>query len=252
MRAIVFNRPSRTRVYAWDCIHVAPNPPRAGQVTRLTFPMVNPGPKPVVVERLDVWIPPFGIGVRGEQLPPLGPVTLAADPDHIEELATEWVPTEAGHRCVRATIHVQNSAPIHVGRNLDVIEATADEREWRVPFRLGNPEPVAAPIVLRTRGNDPNGDLLEAVVHAGARELPLGRPVWLEPEEELAAELVLRASHAEALDHWRALEGYLHGRLLDGIQVTVRRPALATPPATDDGSDYVAVREHVEELVAVG
>lgn len=224
MQAIIPHVPARSRPYAWGSITVDPDPPRVGQITRIGFPLANPGPDEVIVERIEVSVANFGIGVRWETLPPLGPIHLPADPAHIEHAAVEWTPQQGGHRCVRAAIHVRGMAqPCQVGRNLRVIEAEAGEDDWRVPFLLGNPERVPAPIMLHLGGSAPEN--LDATVLIAGRAVPLDQPIWLKPREEVEAVLLLHARGGDALNQLRTLEGTIHGRLIDGIQVTVRRPA---------------------------
>lgn len=229
MQAIVPHVPARSRPYAWGSITVDPDPPRVGEMVRIGFPLANPGPDDVVVERIEASVARFGIGVAWEKLPVIGPLRLPADPGHIEHVTVEWVPQEGGHRCVRASIYVKGMAqPCLVGRNLQVVEAAATEEDWRVPFRLGNPERMAAPIVLRLGGNDLTALAGTVLVHG--RQVALDEPIWLEPHEEVDAVLVLRARTDSALSHLRTLEGTMFGRLVDGIQVTVRRPAHTVMP----------------------
>lgn len=224
MQAILPHVPARSRPYAWASITVDPEPPRVGEMVRIGFPLANPGPDDVLVKLIEVSVARFGIGMPWEKLPPIGPFQLPGDPTHIEHATVEWTPQEGGHRCVRAAIHVKGIAqPCQVGRNLQVIEAKAEEEHWRMSFRLGNPERVAAPMMLRVGGNDPAA-LAVSVLLAG-RPVPLDQPIWLEPREEVEAEMLLRARTDAALSHLRTLEGTIAGRLIDGIQVTVRRPA---------------------------
>lgn len=224
MQAIIPNRPARSRPYAWGSITVNPDPPQVGEKTFLGFPLANPGPDEVVVKRIDVRVAPFGIGIPWEKLSPIGPFRLPADPDHVELATLEWTPQSGGHRCVRAEIHVKGSrTPYSVGRNLQVIEACADEDQWSVSFRLGNPGHVAAPIVLTMGGNDLAA--LDASVRVNGRQVAAGEPLWLRGREEVEAELVLRAISVNALAHIRTVEATSFGRFIDGLQVTVRRPA---------------------------
>ncbi len=226
MQAIIPHVRSRSHPYAWGCISVNPDPPRVGEVTRITFPLLNPGPDDQTVERIEVRVAQFGIGVQWEQLAPIGPFALPADPDRVVEASVEWTPTAGGHRCVRAQVYVAGLAePCTVGCNLHVIEAAADERTWSVPFRLGNPEPERAPIVFQIGGNNPA--TVGAAVRVAGRVVPLDQPLWLGPGEEVEAELVLRAQLDGALNTVRTVEAWVHGHLIDGIQVTVRRPAAA-------------------------
>ncbi len=224
MQAIIPNRPARSRPYAWGCISVNPDPPSVGGMTTLTFPLANPGPDEVIVERIDARVALFGMGVQWEHLPSAGPFHLPPDPRHVEQAAIEWVPRVGGHRCVRATIRVKGMEEVcEVGRNLHVIEAAAEEEFWRVPFRLGNPERHRAPILLRFGGND--APAIDVLVRVGEQVVPLDRPIMLRPEEDVQAEMLLRARTDAALHHIRTVEALIEGRMLDGIQVTVCRPA---------------------------
>lgn len=223
MRAIVPTQRARVRPYTWGEVLVNPDPPRAGEETRISFPLTNPGPGEVVVERIDVRIAEFGMGLRGEQLPPAGPVILPPDPERIETVVFTWTPERAGHRCVRAELRVRNAPSLYVGRNLDVIQANATDELWRVPFRLGNPSRKAAPIVVRVGGEGAMHDLEAAV---WARGQLAHRPIWLGPREEVDATLELRAAAGPEVEAVRTVEAYHGDRLIDGIQVTLWRPAL--------------------------
>lgn len=238
MKPIVPNhRPAHARPYAWGNIEVNPDPPRVGEVTRISFPLANADSGELVVEQIDVRIAAFGMGVPWEQLDPIGPFVLPPDARHVEEATVEWIPTQGGHCCVRAYIHVRDlSAPLMVGRNLEVIQAGERESEWRVPFRLGNPNAARAPIVLQVGGND-TMTMTETAVRIAGRIVAPGQPVWLEPGETVEGELLLAALPGPALDTVHTVEAYAGGRLIDGIQIEVIRPALIerqTWPATDD------------------
>lgn len=230
MKAIIPNQPTRSRPYAWGSITVNPDPPRVGEATEIVFPLANPGPDDLIVERIEAKVALFGIGLEWESLPRIGPYRLPADPQRIEQASLTWIPTTGGHRCVRASIYVKGlRQPCQVGRNLHVIEATADEDSWTVPFYLGNPEGARAPVLLRAGGNDRAA--LEASVRIRDRVVPLDQPIWLDAHEQVEAALLLRARVGDPLAHLRTLEATIHGRFIDGIEVTVHRPAaVATKP----------------------
>lgn len=252
MQAIIPNRPLRVRSYAWDSVTVNPNPPRVGEMTRIGFPLANPGPGEMMVERIEVSVAAFGMGVPWEHIGTLGPISLPPNPRHVEEAFVEWTPTHGGHRCVRAQIHVRGERSLLVGRNLDVIEAGADESSWRLPFHLGNPERQRAPIVLRMETED-DAAALHAMVRVGARMVRAGQPIWLEPGEVVPAEMRLAAAPGPALAAVQRVEAWIGERLIDGIQVTVSRPAMTNSRvvmAPDDMS--VAAMIPSRELVAAG
>jgi hypothetical protein len=228
MHAIDPNRPAAVRPYAWYSVSVDPDPPRAGEVTRIGFPLVNTGPDELVVERIEPRIATFGMGMPWEDLDPIGPFHLPPDPRHVERVSVEWTPASVGHRCVRASIHVRGrSAPLTVGRNLDVIRAGAHESGWRVPFHVGNPGREPAPIELRVDG-EAEVALQAALRLVGGRPLA-ERPLLLRPGEAVAVDLGLFAPPGAALDAVRRVEAYIGDRLIDGIEVRVLRPALVAP-----------------------
>src|SRR5262249_7108234 len=101
-------------------------------------------------------------------------------------------------------------------------EAQANQETWTLPFRLGNPERVAAPLLLHLDGNDMPA--IAGTLRISGREAPLDRPIWLEPGQVVEAALVLRAQTEARLNHVRTREATVCGKLLDGIEVIVRRP----------------------------
>jgi hypothetical protein len=238
MNPIVLNHGlAQVRSYAWGNIAVNPDPPRVGEVTRISIPLANAGPAELVVEQIEVRLAQFGIGVPWKQLDPIGPFVLPPDEKHVEEVTVLWTPTHHGHCCVRAHIHVGDlPAPLIVGRNLNVVQAGKQESHWRVPFHLGNPDATRAPIVLQVGGNDAVA-MTTAILRIAGQIVPPGQPVWLEPGETAPGELLLAARPGPQLDTVHTVEAYIGGRLIDGIQVEVKRPALTrrqASPAPDD------------------
>ena len=149
MEAIQLNGLMQPHRYACRGISVNPDPPRVGEVTTLALALKNSGSQPITIKRIEFMVAQFGMGVRWEQLPAVEQLTLPASPAHIEEIAVQWTPTIGGHRCVRAAIHSDVLPhPLRIGRNLHVIESTAERNFWQVPFRLGNPENERMPVVL--------------------------------------------------------------------------------------------------------
>jgi hypothetical protein len=224
MQAILPGARSRSRPYGWGMISVEPEPPRVGREATIGFPLANPGPDAVVVEQIAVKVALFGIGVEWEEIGVLGPIRLEPDPAVVQTHSITWTPSVGGHRCVRATFQVEGaSEPLIVGRNLQIIEASADEDVWVQRFRLGNPRPEAAPLVLALGGN--HLDEIGATVRVAGRETPAGQPIWLQGGEVVAAELELIAETDAAIDAIRTVEASTGGTLIDGIEVIVRRPA---------------------------
>lgn len=224
MQAIQLNDRMRINAYASRGIGVTPNPPQVGAPTAITLYLTNPESRPVTITRIETMIAQFGMGLTWEKLPVVGPFELPADSDYIEEVRLEWTPQKGGHRCVRATIYTEPlSQPLHIGCNLHVIEAEAEHSMWQVPFRLGNPEAERAPVALAVGGQHP--DALMARLIVGQRMVHPGEQIWLNPGEEVDAQLLLRARTPEAIESIHTIEAFINGRFIDGIQVELHRPA---------------------------
>src|SRR2546422_4184141 len=147
MDAIYLNNVARPHRYACAAILVNPDPPQVGVPTNILLRLKNPSHKPITISRIETMVAQFGMGVRWEQLPAVGPFQLPADQP--EEITIQWTPLKGGHRCIRAAIHIETiPEPLRVGRNLHVIESEAERTIWRVPFHLGNPEDRRMAIVL--------------------------------------------------------------------------------------------------------
>jgi len=230
MEDMQLNRVMHRRAYSSQNIAVTPDPPRVGEVTTITMHLKNPGPEPATVSRIETMIAQFGMGMRWEELPVVGPFQLPADPNHIEEVKLEWTPKQGGHRCLRANIHIETLPdPLCIGRNLQVIESEAERARWHVPFRLGNPEAEPMPVALEIGGENLDG--LVAHMFVGQRMIPAGEAIWLNPGEEVDAQLLVRARTDDAIQSIHTVEAFINGRFLDGIQVEICRPArIARPP----------------------
>lgn len=214
-------RPHR---YASGGLIIMPNPPQVGVATTIALYLKNTAGKSTTVTRIDTMVALFGMGVRWEQLPSVGPLHLPADPNYIEEVKMQWTPLQGGHRCVRSHIYTDGfPGPIMVGCNLHVIEAEAEQTRWSVPFRLGNPEDRRVPVALDIGGSG----TAEVMVHTliNGHLLRPGQPIWLNAREEVDAELLVRARTAAQIDRVATVEATIEGRFIDGIQVVVHRPA---------------------------
>ncbi len=224
MEAIQLNSMARLHSYAYRGLSVNPDPPQVGKVTALAVALKNSGPETITVNRVQFMVAQFGMGLTWEKFPPVERVTLPANPDHIEEIAVQWTPTRGGHRCVHVIIEADIlPRPLRTGRNLHVIESTAERSTWQVPFRLGNPEDERRPVVLELGGT--NAAEVDAMILVNGRLLRAGQPVWLDAKEEVEARLLLHAHAHNAIEAIKTIEAYIDGRFIDGIQVEVYRPA---------------------------
>ncbi|MBX5455814.1 MAG: hypothetical protein IRZ31_02835 [Thermogemmatispora sp.] len=223
--------------FAANGLEIVPNPPRVGETVSIRLLLCNEAGEPLTVQKATPRIYYFGMGsLKHENLPALGPVTLPADPSHIEALSWQWLPSASGHRCLRVSLEIEGwSEPWVVGCNLNVINAPADAYRWAVPFRLGNPTEKAQP--LRLRLNLHSTGLGEEAFRAwvelpqdGSRLVP-GQPLWLRPHEEREALLVIRAHRfaTEAFELVSDVEAWLGDTFLDGIRVVVQRSAPVAP-----------------------
>ncbi|HKF37980.1 MAG TPA: hypothetical protein VKB35_13880 [Ktedonobacteraceae bacterium] len=251
MEAIQLNGAARMHRYACQGLNVNPNPPRVGEVTTLALALKNTGPGAITINRIQFMVAGFGMGLGWEQLPPIEQLTLRADPQHVEDVAVQWTPTKGGHRCVRVTIESDVlPQPLTIGRNLEVIESTADRRTWHVPFRLGNPENEGMPVTLELGGDDAGG--VDAMVLINGRPVGRGRAVWLNAREEVEARLVLHARTEEAISALKTVEAHIQGRFIDGIQVEVYRPAYSSGrPVMEPDLEMRSAAESVNEPAAI-
>ncbi len=235
--------------YAAPGLSIDPDPPQVGQITTITFYLANSDSHPITVSSIEARVAHFGMGVTWEELPPLGPFHLPADPQHIEQARLEWIPRSGGHRCLRATIHVEGQAsPWYVGCNLRVIEAASDERSWSVPFRLGNPTAEPQPLRLSLAQSGTQGVYGHLTLRQGERRLPLQTQDWLQPHEEREGLLLIRALTPEAFESVSDVQAWLGEQFLDGIRVVVRRPAFVhrERPEPDVNADLA-----LEELLSL-
>jgi hypothetical protein len=215
--------------YASRNIIVSPNPPQVGTPTTIELQLQNPGPEAFTISRIETKVAQFGMGVTWEELPQLGPFHLPANPAHVEKITQQWTPLVGGHRCVRASIFIDHlPQPLCIGRNLQVIEAEAEMVRWQVPFRLGNPEQERKPVILTVEQDHPREVL--AMVMVKERIVHIGEPIWLAAGEEVDALLLLRARTHSAIESINNIEASIDGRLIDGIQIIVQRPAQLQHP----------------------
>ncbi len=250
MEAIQLNGVTRLHSYACRGLGVNPDPPKVGEVTTLAIALKNSGPEAITVNRVQFMVAQFGMGLSWEKLPPVVQITLPANPDHVEEIAVQWTPTRGGHRCVHVIIEAAIlPQPVRTGRNLHVIESTADRKTWQVPFRLGNPENERGPVVLELGGN--NAEEVEALVLVNGRLLRAGQPIWLDAKEEVDAHLLLRGLTDEAIEAVKTVEAHIRGRFIDGIQVEVYRPAYSARHGLTQPEPDSVTHQHERESAAV-
>ncbi len=233
MEAIQLNHliNDRARMHRYACrgISVTPNPPQVGVPTTITLYLRNSESSPVTVTRIETKVAQFGMGVAWEELPVVGPFSLPADPNHVEEVTMQWTPQKGGHRCLRANIYLETlPQPLMAGCNLHVIESEAERSMWQMPFRLGNPERERMPVALEIGGNQAEGVAARLIVKGGV--VRPGEAVWLDAGEEVDALLLLRARTAAAIESIHTVEAFINGRFLDGIQVELYRPAQRMRP----------------------
>jgi hypothetical protein len=213
-----------THRYTSNSISIDPNPPRAGLPTTISLALKNSTQQPLTVERIEMMVAQFGMGVPWEHLPDIGPVELLADSNVIKEVTAQWTPRAPGHRCVQGIVHVtQLAQALYARRNLQVVEADCSQALWHVPFRLGNPSEERKPIVLTIK--DEYADDVYTRIHINSRFVLPGEEIWLNAREEVDANVIIVARTAEAFRSVSNVEAVLDGNFLDGIRVAVQRSA---------------------------
>lgn len=251
MEIIQLNSVTPLDRYACRGISVNPNPPRVGEATTLGLAFKNTGPETITLNRIQFMVAAFGMGLGWEQLPVIEDIRLPADAKHVEEIAVQWTPTVGGHRCVRVTVESDVlPLPLRIGRNLEIIQATADRNTWHVPFHLGNPENERAPVMLELGGENTDG--VDVIVLVNGRQVQRGQPVWLNAHEAVEARMLLRARTPEAIAAVKTVEASIHGRFIDGIQIEVYRPAyVGKYPMRRPERGMRSEPERVDETVSV-
>jgi hypothetical protein len=223
MRAIRITDPAQHLTFLSNGISIDPDPPCVGTNTRIGLSLCNPGHDPIEVERIDLKIARFGMGLRWENLPAAGPFVVPPQRFTTTDLEWQWTPDEGGHRCVRAHIAIAGRPqPLIVGRNLHVVHSEAEQRTWNIPFRVGNPEDRRAPVMLSLQTPHP---LLTADLHVNGKHHFFGDPIWLDAGEEVEATLTLRARAFVDFDVLHMIRATIDGRFIDGIGVQVKCPA---------------------------
>jgi hypothetical protein len=207
--------------YTSHSITITPNPPQVGIPATITLELSNTGTEPLTVQRIESRVAQFGMGVPWETLTPLGPFTIA--PKQVKHVTIEWTPSVGGHRCLQALIYTDLSpSPVRIGRNMYIIDAkTTTQPLWEVPFAIGNPTDQPAPVLLRIE-HDPH---IQALLLVKNRVLYPGETIELVAKEEAQGNLLLWAETPDALNSAIAVEAFINGQFLDGIEVTVRKPA---------------------------
>ncbi|WP_052888310.1 hypothetical protein [Thermogemmatispora carboxidivorans] len=249
--------------FASNGLEIMPNPPRVGEAATIRLLVCNETGQSLTVRKVSPRVYSFGIGApKQEHLPELGPLTLAADPAHVETLTWQWLPTMAGHRCLRVHLDIEGwPDPWVVGCNLQVIEATEDACRWQVPFLLGNPTEKAQPLRLRLNFHSTGleGGAFQAWVELpqDGRRLVLREPLWLQPHEERFAFLMIRTHPlvAEPFELVSDIEAWLGDAFLDGIRVIVRRRVPVKPlpwSGRSERANTVGRREVEDSTVLAG
>ncbi len=251
MDAIQLSSVTQLDRYACRTITVTPSPPRVGEATTLGLAFKNTGPEAITLTRIQFLVAAFGMGLGWEQLPLVENLCLPADPQHVEEVAVHWTPTRGGHRCVRVTIESEVlPQPLRIGRNLQVIESSAERNTWHVPFQLGNPENERMPVMLELGGDTTDG--VDAIILINGRPVHSGQPVWLNAGEVVEARLLLRARTPEAIGAVKTVEASIQGRFIDGIQIEAYRPALISrPPLREPERGMRSRLENIEESAVI-
>ncbi len=251
MEAIQLSSVTLLDRYACRSISVNPSPPRVGEATTLALAFKNTGPEAITLNRIQFMVAAFGMGLGWEQLPAIEQLCLPADSQRVEEIAVQWTPTRGGHRCVRVTIESDVlPQPLRIGRNLQVIESTADRNTWHVPFHLANPENERMPVMLELGGD--TTDEVDAIILINGHPVHRGRPIWLDAGEAVDARLLLRARTHEAIGAVKTLEASIQGRFIDGIQIEVYRPAyISRSPMGEPERGMRSKPEHIEGPVII-
>ncbi len=165
------------------------------------------------------------MGVAWEQLPVVGPLTIA--PGKTETITVEWTPYTGGHRCVKAQLDLGNGLTLSARCNLNIVRSPAEQDAWLARFQVGNPTAERAALRFITAGE---AEQLHPFLRINQHSHALDEPLWLDPGEVAPAIVLLRARSLEAIETQWTMEAWMHGTLLDGIGISISRPAKIMPP----------------------
>jgi len=206
---------------------IDPEELRVGQQATITLHLQNIGDGPIAIRKIEPKVAEYGIGVSWSDLPTIeDQIYLPADPVKIQTVTIPWTPTRSGNRCFRAFLHT--SYCIHqaicIGRNLQILEAAAEENQWRIPFKLGNPKGTRLPVypVLRGVSREVTADILIQETRVES-----GQTIWLNPGQEVNGVVFLKAQTDDAIKTAVRVEAVIgfDRQFLDGLEIEVARPA---------------------------
>ncbi len=218
-------RPPQGPGYLQREIAVLPNPPLIGSPALVTLRLSNPSSASMIVREIVFSVAHYGMGVTWEQLPVVGPLTIAAGTT--ETITVEWTPYTGGHRCVKAQIDLGNGLSLSARCNLNIMRSPAEQDAWLTRFQVGNPTEERAALRFTTAGE---AEQLQPFLRINHRSHALDEPLWLDPGEVAHAIVLLRARSVEAIEAQWTMEAWMHGTILDGIGVAISRPANILPP----------------------
>jgi hypothetical protein len=131
--------------YAQGEITVHPEPPIAGQPTRICAEVVNFDPAHAHTATIEFAVANFGIGVPFN---PVGRAEVVVPPGHTEQGCIVWIPPTPQHWCIEARL-IEKDVPYKISqRNVDVDEPLRPNTAHSLTFPVGNPLPEPVSITL--------------------------------------------------------------------------------------------------------
>ena len=201
--------------YAQGEITIHPEPPVAGNLTRLCAEVVNRDPQQAHVATLEFRVANFGIGLSFDAV---GKTDVHVPPGGAALGCVIWTPPMPGHWCIEIVILQPGCEPQHSQRNIDMDEPLEPGVPHRRVFPVGNPfnHPVTVTLGLIPHLPDwqfeLSQDVLPDVPPGEVREVTL--TVGPPPEQSLPP-----AGHP-IVD----VEAFVEGQLIGGFRKIFRPP----------------------------
>jgi hypothetical protein len=128
-------------------ISLIPNPPVAGQPSKICVELQNPRDTPRTVT-LEYAVADFGAGIGFSTV---ATRTVTLPPNSIDKYCVDWTPATTGtlHRCILITLKQAGYRDMRSQRNIDIARVRPTRLDLiDIPFKVGNPDLVSHTLEL--------------------------------------------------------------------------------------------------------
>jgi uncharacterized repeat protein (TIGR01451 family) len=128
-------------------ISLVPNPPVAGQPSKICVELQNPRNTPRTVT-IEYAVADFGAGIG---FTTVATKTVTLPPNSIDRYCVDWTPSTTGtlHRCILITLKQAGYRDMRSQRNIDIVRVRPTRLDLiDIPFKVGNPDLVSHTLEL--------------------------------------------------------------------------------------------------------